>query len=242
MPYENLAVVILGTDKLLLRKLNSLVSKAAGYQVVAIIQHTADALSYIFANTTDLILATNQLEGPLSGYQIAEKLQFTNLPFILVKNTQDKKEEIPQTSFVYLKSPFTKTTLDTALTNALAQIKIKKDAAFNPYAPLNKSLFFRIRAVYKKIAIAEVLYVEAQKNYVSVITKTEKFVINKKLSEIANLLIEHGFLHIHRSYVVNIEKISGIDVSNNLLYIGEKSIPIGRTKKKQLMEEINFLL
>jgi DNA-binding LytR/AlgR family response regulator len=62
----------------------------------------------------------------------------------------------------------------------------------------------------KKIIVKEIKYIESWKDYVKVFLSNGKFfLVKQSISAMENLLSEHKFLRVHRSYMVSFDKISG---------------------------------
>ncbi|MDG1297729.1 MAG: LytTR family transcriptional regulator DNA-binding domain-containing protein [Saprospiraceae bacterium] len=55
----------------------------------------------------------------------------------------------------------------------------------------------------------------------------------------ATKLTDARFLKVHRTYIVNLDKI--VDIEENTLVIGRKVIPISRANKPILMNRLNIL-
>jgi len=49
------------------------------------------------------------------------------------------------------------------------------------------------------------------------------------------------FMRVHKQYIVPINRIENINLFNNLLYIGDKMIPIGRSYKSNLVKQLNLI-
>ncbi|RLD80840.1 MAG: DNA-binding response regulator, partial [Bacteroidetes bacterium] len=58
--------------------------------------------------------------------------------------------------------------------------------------------------------------------------------------KIIELLPDDKFIQIHRSYIINIEKINFIQ--NNIISLGQYQLPISKSRKKELMDIINLKL
>ncbi|HZX75070.1 MAG TPA: LytTR family DNA-binding domain-containing protein [Cyclobacteriaceae bacterium] len=76
-----------------------------------------------------------------------------------------------------------------------------------------------------KIMFSEVSVVEAQREYVKIVTPTKKVMSLMSMNKIAELL-PADFIRIHRSYVVNLRHID--EVQGNLVQIGTEFYPIGK--------------
>lgn len=67
-------------------------------------------------------------------------------------------------------------------------------------------LFVRdVRGAIVPVPLARVERLEAQDDYVSVVTHERRYLISARLGELAEQLRAHGFLRVHRSHVVNLD-------------------------------------
>ena len=88
-----------------------------------------------------------------------------------------------------------------------------------------------------RIAYEDICYIESFTDFIKIrtilkneITSTEKIsVIEKKLPD--------TFLRIHRSFVVNMEKVTGFDYYE--VRINDVALPIGRTYKKKVQQRLH---
>ena len=82
-----------------------------------------------------------------------------------------------------------------------------------------------------RIKFEEIIYIESLADYIKIHTTHNKEITSKeKISAIEEKLPGY-FVRIHRSFIVNQNKISGFN--NNEIQIGEIVLPIGRSYKKQ---------
>jgi two-component system, LytTR family, response regulator len=89
-----------------------------------------------------------------------------------------------------------------------------------------------------KVDLTEVLYFKGEANYVSVVMSNRKILTLMTLKELEQKLPDF-FQRVHRSYIVNINKIDTIEV--NSLDIEKSSIPISQSYESQLLRKINLL-
>ena len=80
-----------------------------------------------------------------------------------------------------------------------------------------------------KIDYERILFVEGLKNYVSFFLHDQRIVTYVSLTRLEVKLPSPPFYRVHRSYIISIDKVTMID--GNVLYIGNRSIPIGETYK-----------
>ncbi|MCK5637803.1 MAG: LytTR family transcriptional regulator [Flavobacteriaceae bacterium] len=102
--------------------------------------------------------------------------------------------------------------------------------------------YFFVKSGYKiqKIMVKEIIYVESMGDYIRFFLDDKKVVVLLALSKIIKLLPKENFVQIHRSYIINLEKINFIQ--NNIISIGQYQLPISKSRKKELMEIINLKL
>jgi DNA-binding LytR/AlgR family response regulator len=95
-------------------------------------------------------------------------------------------------------------------------------------------IYLKIDRIRQKIYLKDIVYIESWKDYVKLFfTNRKDLLVKKPISAIENLLSEHMFLRVHRSYIVSLNKISGY--SNTSIQLGTNDIPVGRLYKQNVM-------
>ena len=72
-------------------------------------------------------------------------------------------------------------------------------------------------------------YVESMREYVSIHFENGKIITKIGIGEIEKLL-QGNFLRIHRSYLINVDKLTAYNAEE--IFIGKTSLPIGTNYKK----------
>lgn len=89
-----------------------------------------------------------------------------------------------------------------------------------------KGLFLRKGNAFHLVAVKDIVLLEADRNYTTVYTKTDKYIYSTVLKKMEEKFPKQYFLRVHRSYLVNIEAITGFE--GNLLHVGSQRIPVSR--------------
>jgi DNA-binding LytR/AlgR family response regulator len=98
-------------------------------------------------------------------------------------------------------------------------------------------VYMKVERDMKKVFINEIDYIESWKDYVKIfLTGGRNFLVKRPISAIENLLSDHKFVRVHRSYIVSLKKISAYN--SLFLQIGQVEIPIGRLYKQSVMERL----
>jgi DNA-binding LytR/AlgR family response regulator len=100
------------------------------------------------------------------------------------------------------------------------------------------SLFFFVKSdsKYEKIFFQEVLYIKAMQNYAVIHTHQRKLITYLTMTSIENHLPKDQFIKVHKSYIIGLRHVNGID--GNELLIGKESIPVSRNLKDEVMKII----
>jgi len=84
-----------------------------------------------------------------------------------------------------------------------------------------------------KVTFDEVLYVESLKDYIKIHLQSHNFLVIKESISTFEKRIDNRFIRLHRSYIVNSEKITAY--TKNDVEIGRIEIPIGNNYKDNLI-------
>lgn len=102
--------------------------------------------------------------------------------------------------------------------------------------PTKKEHFVKIGYEHIRIAFEDIIYLAADGDYCEVYLPEKKYLSSESMKKWMDYLEEEDFYRIHKSYVVNIHKISKL--SGNQVHMVHGSIlPIGRTYREDFMEK-----
>jgi len=82
----------------------------------------------------------------------------------------------------------------------------------------------------------ELLYVESLKDYVVIHCRDKKITAKYKIGDLEAELEENAFLRIHRSFIVNLKKITAFTAYD--VEIGTKELPIGASYKEYVFKKL----
>jgi DNA-binding LytR/AlgR family response regulator len=129
----------------------------------------------------------------------------------------------------YLLKPFSYERFFKAVT------RIRNDAIYQN-KEMDKNLFLYSDKTLYKINVVDVLFLKAEVDYVNVVTEDKNYLILDSLRNWNEKLQSLKFIQVHRSYIINIDKITKIH--GNQVFIGDKAIPIGKTFKENFLKDI----
>lgn len=101
-----------------------------------------------------------------------------------------------------------------------------------------KNFCFRADGKDIRILMADIVFMESDANYIKVYTKEGEYRFRSTMTAMENSLQPHGFIRIHKGFLVNQDKVLMIGPDEIKLMDGRK-LPVGKTyfdsAKKQLM-------
>lgn len=103
----------------------------------------------------------------------------------------------------------------------------------------DNELYVNIDRRLIKIDIQSIYLIEAKGDYIQIKTENKNYTVHSTLKKIENKLPEHIFIKVHRSFIINFNKI--IDIEDNSVLIKKDVIPVSRSKRNELMKRLNLL-
>ena len=89
-----------------------------------------------------------------------------------------------------------------------------------------------------KVSFDEIIYVEGQKNYVTIHTADEQITTLLNMKDLEDRLPARQFMRVHKSYLISLDKIRAVD-GNQLLLKGLKAyVPLGDTYRNTFFEAL----
>lgn len=190
-----------------------------------------EALADLDGNIVDVMFLDVHLPK-LSGIDLLRSLQEPPQTILTTAFTEYAIEGFDLDVVDYLLKPF-------SFERFLKSVsKTKKKVLRNNTVSNQEFLFVRNKGQIKKLAIAEIEYLEAKGDFILICTSENREVANISLQKVLPSLGKN-FVRCHKSYIVNIDRIEKI-IGNHIV-IKTKQIPIGRTLKDQFMERIKTI-
>jgi DNA-binding LytR/AlgR family response regulator len=95
-------------------------------------------------------------------------------------------------------------------------------------------VFFKVDKKMVKTRMADILFIESVKDYVRVRTTEKEIITQQKISYLEESLPKEQFIRVHRSFIINREKIDAYSATD--VEIGKHHVPIGRNYKNDVIK------
>jgi len=204
--------IAIDDEPLALQLVNSYISKTPFLEAVASFDNPLDAMEFLSGNPVDLIFLDIQMPD-LTGIEFSRILE--NKPKIVFTTAYAKYalEGFKVDAVDYLLKPFSYEEFLTAARKAEKLIKLEKAAQNEEVEANNEFLFLKSDYKIRRINFNDIRYIEGLKDYVKVYLQNEpKPVMSlSSLKALETKLPETKFMRVHRSYIVNLDKIEIIE-------------------------------
>jgi two-component system LytT family response regulator len=95
-------------------------------------------------------------------------------------------------------------------------------------------LFVNVQHKKVKIYLADILYIESQREYVKIVTIQHSYQVKIGTQEIETLLPAFLFVRVHRSFIVAIAKVTAYTAE--MLEVNGLKVPIGRSYRDSIVK------
>lgn len=224
---SNLRILIVEDEVIIAESLKMMVQKL-GHQVVAICTNAEDFQLHLQDQKPDLVFLDINLNARLSGLDLAKICQEQNQPFAFVTSYSDKNtlsSALKYEPIGYILKPFA----ENELFKSLEMIKMR----FNQE---RQYLILKDGHDVVKVSYDSINWLKAENVYTEIYLSDRKIVHRGSLTEMLDQLPSSKFFKTHRSYAVNLDKVSKLGVDG--LEIAGVIIPVSRSKKNELLDMI----
>ena len=227
-------------EKLALELLEDNIRKVPSLFLVRGCRNAMEALEVMQEEKIDLIFLDIQMPD-VSGIQFLKSLE--EKPVIIFTTAFEKfaLEGFELDAVDYLLKPFSFERFLKAVNKATELIHSREltgqESPFHPQEPVAD--YFFVKSDYKQIRINlnEILYIEALKDYVKIVTGEQTVVTQMSMKSIEEKLSPRLFARVHRSFIIAVGKIEFIH--RDFIRIAGKDIPFSEHYKEILDQIIN---
>mgnify|MGYP001810398871 CR=1 FL=1 len=227
--------VIVDDEPLAIDILETYLSQLKEATLVATFTDSVEAFSFLQRNQVDVVFL--DLHMPLlNGMELVRNLT-TKPAFIITTAYREYAVEGFELDVVdYLVKPI-------AFPRFLKAIN-KVMTGNAPAAPVStpmpvdngQTLWLKVDKKLVPVTVDSILYIESLKDYIRVVTPSQKLVSYHSLQAILDKLTAAQFVRIHKSYAVQVTKVNSIE--GNMVHIANEVLPIGRSFRSDLLARI----
>ncbi|MFA4867546.1 MAG: LytTR family DNA-binding domain-containing protein [Pedobacter sp.] len=216
--------------------MKKLISMASG---LAVVGECADALiAYEQLQTNNVDVLFLDIEMPdMSGIDLIKSLGDKRPMVIFTTSATDYAAEAFDLNVVdFLIKPVTPARFLIAVEKAKRMLLTK---SLNQADKDDEFVFIRDSNIVRRLKVNDILYMEAQGDYVRINVADGEYSIHSSLKSVEEKLSKNIFIRVHRSFIVNVSKIDTIE--GGTLIVNRKIVPVSDAYRSLLYKRMQIL-
>jgi two-component system LytT family response regulator len=247
---ENIRTIIVEDEALARDLLRSFLQDFAHIEIVGECANGFEGVKMINELKPDLIFLDIQMPK-ISGFEMLELLD--HKPHIIFATAYDEYalKAFEFNAADYLLKPFSKERLKEAV--AKVEGRIHREGPVSEMADkvleypregfLNR-IVVKDRSKIHVIPVDQIRYIESMDDYVLIYTREARYVKQKTMKSLEEVLDPASFIRIHRSFIIRIEEINEIQQYEKESYVvvlhDKTKLKVSKSGYKNLKEALNF--
>lgn len=240
--------IIVDDDLFSTRLIADFIRRTSTVSLLSTFTNAIDAIDYISVSKEKTEIIFLDIEMPeMSGMDFIKSVDIRNTQ-VIIYSSQEKYalESYEYNVCDYLLKPVTYARFIKSINKAKAELaKLEQGTETKPKDDDDKpadveDVYLRdnMSTVYK-VRFCDIIYVEAQENYVDIATTTRKITVHRTMKEILEMIPEKFITRAHRSYAIGNRFLKDIIGNELVLLLADKNIPIGKSYKDNIKELIS---
>jgi len=222
---KKIKCIILDDEPLAVELLKSYADKQLQLEIALATTNVFEVIEYLQKQTVDLIFVDIQMPE-LSGIQLMQMFNRDNYFIVTTAYADYALESYDYRVVDYLLKP-------------ISFDKFHKSVQkFTDFVTLetHTHLFVKVDGRQVKINPKDIIFIEGLSDYIRIHLPNERLIVLDNLKDFINKLPSKEFMRIHKSYIIQLDKIKSID--GNMIYHELGSTPIGETYKSEVKKWI----
>jgi DNA-binding LytR/AlgR family response regulator len=229
---QPLKYVIVDDDEIDRLAVETQASRYPFLQRLAVCSQPLEALELIGRYQPDILFADIEMPG-LSGLELVSVLGGkVPAPVFITSHPEYAIEGYERQAFDYLLKPLSPERFDQCAMRLRDFFQLRAKAyAFDQQEETDTLLIKQGYERYK-LYLPDLLFLEAMKDYTRIVTRQASYLVLKPLSGMMEQLPADRFIRIHRSFIVNRDRIDAF--KNNKLILQTHELPVGKIYRQAL--------
>ncbi len=190
------------------------------------------AFNYLRYNEIDILFLDVEMPGE-NGFGLLDKLLYMPKVILTTSKTDYAFDAFQYNVSDYLKKPFSFNRFQESINKVTeANNKVTDEAT-------KEDFFIKTEGKFIRLNYQDILYIESVGDYVKYFTDSKFYLTHSTLKAVEEKMKTKYFMKVHRSYIVNLNKIK--DIQDNSIVINGKVIPISKSMKPEVMGRITVV-
>src|SRR5688500_14240859 len=233
----NIRCLLIDDEPLALQILESHIDKISGLEIVGKPGNAVEAIDMLHRRTFDVMFLDIKMPK-IIGTEFLRNLSHPPKVIFVTAYREYAVEGFELDAVDYMVKPVSFERFLKAI-DRLKRVMGEHPLTETKHYSTNPDAFVYLKAekAMQKVLVNDISYIESFKDYVKLYFDNGKnLLVKQSIKAIENLLSEHNFIRVHRSYIVSISHISGY--TNMTVKLSSTEIPIGRLYKQSVISQL----
>ncbi|HEX2629085.1 MAG TPA: LytTR family DNA-binding domain-containing protein, partial [Chitinophagaceae bacterium] len=195
-----------------------------------------EAINFLRDHAVDLIFLDVEIPGGL-GFQVLDHLSYSPQVILTTSKIEYAYNGFEYSVTDFLKKHFTFKRFQEAMRKVDLAASSKKSA---PQPQEGEDhIFIKSDGKLVRLRNDDILYIESMGDYVKFVSSEKKYVALNTIKNLETKVNARHFLKVHRSYIVNIDKVENL--RENTLFIKGVEIPVSKACKAEVIRRFRIV-
>ncbi|GGZ92422.1 LytR/AlgR family response regulator transcription factor [Algibacter mikhailovii] len=224
--------IIIDDEPLAIALIEAHVSKIPNLEIIATCNNALEGFEVLKSKSVDLIFLDIQMPL-LTGIDFLKSLSHPPKVIFVTAYREYAIESYELDVVDYLLKPISFERFFKAINKYFKSLEshTKLETVVSENNQKSEFIYVNVNKKNHKVLFSEIVYAESLKDYIQIHTKEKTIVTKDKISDFEQKLPKN-FLRIHRSYIVNIDKVTAYTAHD--VEVGALELPIGVSYKKDV--------
>jgi DNA-binding LytR/AlgR family response regulator len=224
--------IIIDDEPVAIEIIKDYVDKTNFLKLLETFREPLKAIEFLQRNKVDLIFLDINMPD-ISGMQFLNALQTKPLVIFTTAYSEFAVESYEFDATDYILKPIEFTRFLKAANKAFEQHNIRSTKSVDDTTSHDADyILIKSSGDFHKTKVSDILYIKGAGNYILVYTDENEIITLSTMPDILKRLPSNSFLRIHKSFIINFNKVDVIEKEQ--VKIKNKYIPIGETFRKNL--------
>ncbi|MCD9855282.1 LytTR family DNA-binding domain-containing protein [Epilithonimonas sp. JDS] len=229
---EKLRCIVLDDEPIGREIIENFVKEIDFLELVDSFEDSVKALMFLENNNVDLIFSDIQMPK-INGLDLVKSLEKPPVIIFITAHRDFALDGFETGATDYLVKPVRFDRFLKAVNKAKDYIILKQNSTVHQVN--SDRIFIKSDGKLTKILLDEILYVEAQGDYLKIVIQNETYTTLATLKSMDEVLTLPKFFRVQRSFIINLEAIRSLS-GNMVELVNGKSISIALNKKEELFQ------
>lgn len=251
---QNARILIVDDEQLARQRIKSLLDPVDGIEIAGECSNGRQAVKSILKLQPDLVFLDIQMPE-LNGFEVIQTIGQKDMPVVIFVTAYDQYalRAFEVHAVDYLLKPYDQKRFMVALRNALRELSLRRNSNISDNVDSLISSMLAERRILDRILVKsggrisiietdQVDWVESAGNYVTLHVGNEKHMIRETMKNMENRLSSDTFTRIHRTVIVNINRIQEIKTHFQgdyaVILQDGSSLPLSRRYRELLIKSL----